>query len=455
MSSLSLDTITAIATPMGTGGIGIIRLSGDQSLSIVKILCGKPELTARYAHFEKIRHPQTNKQIDDAVILYFKNPHSYTGEDVIEIQGHASPYVQKEILSACISLGARLAGPGEFTKRAFLHGKLSLSQAESVIDLIHSDSEKSHRVALTHLSGHLQKKIQGYRKMFMLILEQIEASIDFPDEVDPLDRSEVTRSLKTLKQDIDTVITLQDYGEFIKEGLKVLIVGKPNVGKSSLFNAILGKERSIVTDIEGTTRDYIEGSIQLGGITVKLCDTAGLRDSTDTIEYLGMQKIKDLIDKSDLILWTLDSASPLNENDHKVYAAIRKKKNIYILLNKADKPNSIKTQHLDNFQVSKTLSTSALVKDSIQLLKNTIHTEFIHKSDSIDMDYICNIRQVQCFKGLHTSVTQLLSHIKQAHLDDMLSPHVRHIIEQLGELTGDSLTEELLDNIFDRFCIGK
>jgi tRNA modification GTPase len=455
MSGYQLDTITAIATPMGTGGIGIIRLSGDKSLNIIKTLCSCDTLKPRYAHFKTLTHPDTHKKIDEALILYFKAPHSYTGEDVVEIQGHASAYIQKELLGACISLGARLATPGEFTKRAFMQGKLSLTQAESVIDLIHSDSEKTHSVAIHHLSGHLQKKIMTYREQFMQVLEQLEASMDFPDEVDPIDRAALTKSLTILQEEIDKIIDLQDYGEFIKEGLSCLIVGKPNVGKSSIFNAILGKERSIVTDIEGTTRDYIEGVIQLGGIPLKLCDTAGLRESSDTIEYLGMQKIKDLIRKATLILWTLDSSTALNENDHKVYEAIKNKDNIYILLNKSDKETQIDTQSLSHFKVNKILSTTTQDKDSIDRLKAAIYSDFIEKSDTIDLDYICNIRQINCFKGLQNKIKHLLKSLNVAQLDDMLSTEIRHIVEELGELTGDSLTEELLDNIFDRFCIGK
>lgn len=453
MANTLNDTITAIATPPGIGGVGIIRVSGPDSLAIGLKITQKESLTPRYAHFSKL-YDDNNTLVDEGCVLYFKGPHSYTGDDCIEIQTHASPFILKTLLSATVTLGARIATGGEFTKRAFINGKLSLSQAESVIDLIHASSEKSHAVALNHLQGSLFNQLSHYRHDLLTLLENIEASIDFPDEVDPINRDNTKAQIDSLLTTITSIIDLQDYGKVVHSGVNCVIVGKPNVGKSSLFNAFLGDERAIVTDIEGTTRDYIEANIELGGIRFNLFDTAGVRESDDYIEHLGVQKIQDLITKADLVFWVIDTTRPLTENDHKVFEHIKAKDNIIILFNKID----IQSEHPKLPNACDTFTSfdiSAQKPETLNGIKTYLKTTFVDQFENADLDMICNIRQVDALKRCKTFLESFKSSLSDQLLDDMLSVDLRKIIEILGEVTGDDLTEEMLDNIFSRFCIGK
>jgi tRNA modification GTPase len=453
MANTLYDTITAIATPPGIGGVGIIRVSGPDAYAIALKVSQKDTLTPRYAHFSKLYDAQQSL-VDEGCVIYFKGPNSYTGEDCVEIQTHASPFILKTLLSACVELGARLATGGEFTKRAFINGKLSLSQAESVIDLIHSSSEKSHAVALNHLQGTLFNQLAQYRHDLLTLLENIEASIDFPDEVDPINRDETNTFITTMLTTITSIIELQDYGKVVHSGVNCVIVGKPNVGKSSLFNAFLGDERAIVTDIEGTTRDYIEASIELGGIRFNLFDTAGVRESEDYIEHLGVQKIQELLTKADLVFWVIDTTRPLTENDHKVFEHIQDKSNVILLFNKTDlEPTHPdlpeKAQSLQHFDIS------AQDPKSLDAVKTYLKTTFVDHFENADLDMICNIRQVDALKRCKTFLESFKNSLSEQIVDDMLSVDLRKIIETLGEVTGDDLTEEMLDNIFSRFCIGK
>lgn len=453
MANPLYDTITAIATPPGIGGVGIIRVSGPQSLEIAKRITQKDTLTPRYAHFTKLFDTQ-NTLIDEGCVIYFKGPNSYTGEDCVELQTHASPFSLKTLLSVCTELGARLATGGEFTKRAFINGKLSLSQAESVIDLIHSSTEKSHAVALNHLQGSLFNQLAQYRHDLLTLLENIEASIDFPDEVEPINREETKALINTMQTTIDSIIDLQDFGKAVHSGINCVIVGKPNVGKSSLFNAFLGDERAIVTDIEGTTRDYIEAKIELAGIRFNLFDTAGVRESDDYIEYLGVQKIQELLTKADLVFWVIDTTKELTENDHKVFEPIQSKDNVIILFNKTDLHPSHpqlpkKATALHSFNIS------AQDPQTLNAVKTHLKTTFVDQYENADLEMICNIRQLDALKRCKTFLESFNTSLSEEILDDMLSVDLRKTIEILGEVTGDDLTEEMLDNIFSRFCIGK
>lgn len=453
MANPLYDTITAIATPPGIGGVGIIRVSGPHSIEIALRITQKDSLTPRFAHFSKL-FDANNTLIDEGCVIYFKGPNSYTGEDCVEFQTHASPYSLKTLLSTCIELGARLATGGEFTKRAFINGKLSLSQAESVIDLIHSSTEKSHAVALNHLQGSLFNQLAQYRHALLTVLENIEASIDFPDEVEPIDRTETLSLITTMQTTIHSIIELQDFGKAVHSGINCVIVGRPNVGKSSLFNAFLGDERAIVTDIEGTTRDYIEAQIELGGIRFNLFDTAGVRESEDYIEHLGVQKIQELLKKADLVFWVIDSTQPLTENDLKVFNTIQSKPNIVMLFNKTD----IQRTHPRLPQKAKTLQhfdISAQSPESLHSVKTYLKTTFVDHYENADLDMICNIRQLDALKRCKTFLESFKTSLSEEVVDDMLSVDLRKAIEILGEVTGDDLTEEMLDNIFSRFCIGK
>jgi tRNA modification GTPase len=393
--------------------------------------------------------------LDEGCVLYFKAPHSFTGEDVIEFQVHSSPYILKEILTATLDSGARLAREGEFTKRAFLNGKIDLTKAESIIDLIHAEHESAHAVALNHVQGKLQHLIQEMRTQLLLILEQVEGSIDFPDEVDPIDRTEILNVLQVLNERIKTILEMQDYGKILTTGINCVLVGRPNVGKSSLFNALLGEDRSIVTHIPGTTRDYIEGQMSLKGSVVKLFDTAGLRVTEDYIEHLGIQKIQNLITNAHLVLWIIDQSQPLTDEDRAVYEQIKDASTLWILCNKSDEPSAITKDALRSFKAERTLSISAETKEGLTKLKDYFCDTYITKTEELELDIICNVRQQRCLESTKTHLDALIQLIQHPYVDDLLSHDLKQALLALSEITGDAFTEEILDGIFSRFCVGK
>lgn len=440
---------------MGRAGIGVIRLSGSLAIAIAETLTQRTSLTPRFAHFCTIVHPITQRVLDEGCVIYFKAPHSFTGEDIIELQVHSSPYILKEILDATLTAGARLAREGEFTKRAFLNGKIDLTKAESIIDLIHAEHEQAHAVALNHIQGKLQDVIQDMRKQLLSLLEQVEGSIDFPDEVDAIDRQETHTLLENLHHKITHILHIQDYGKILTTGINCVLVGRPNVGKSSLFNALLGEERSIVTHIPGTTRDYIEGQMSLNGSVVKLFDTAGLRETEDYIEHLGIQKIQNLITNAHLVLWVVDKSSPLTDEDRQVYNQVKHASSLWILCNKADAPSSLSDTDLTDFQAEHCLSVSAETSLGLEDLKEYLCETYLTKTDDLELDLICNIRQQRCLEQSKLHLERLLDLVQQPYVDDLLSHDLKQAILALSEITGDAFTEEVLDGIFSRFCVGK
>lgn len=445
------DTIVAIATPVGVGGIGIIRLSGPDVFAIAKEMAPDFKKKPRYLQRVELFDGKNGRLLDSICAVYFMSPYSYTGEDVVEFHLHASPYLLQNVLDRCIDFGARLAEPGEFTKQAFLNGKMNLIQAESVVDLINAQTDSEHCMALSHYQGHLYGHIVRLRQILLDSLAHLQASIDFPDEVDPLPRSEFRNILENAMGILEKIVKFQDFGVLIQEGIPGVIVGKPNVGKSSLFNALLGEDKAIVSAIAGTTRDVLEARLQLNGLRFIIQDTAGLHDTKDYIEHLGIKKVKEKIKKAQVVFWVLDGSKPFGEEDFLVYQKIKRKKQLYILVNKSDKkqrlqlPESIKKPQGCFFISMKT-------KEGLQAFKQEVGVLFRKTFDEADMNLLCNIRQIHCLK-------QVLKKLKEIDiktvLDDLLCIDLKEIILKLGELTGDDLTEEVLDNIFSRFCVGK
>ncbi len=456
-TTLLRDTIVAIATPLGLGGIGVVRLSGSDSLKIARqlfVFSNDDVVKPRYVYFGKIMDVEFQTVLDEGCVIFFKGPASYTGEDSVEFQCHSSPYVLERLVSVCCFLGARLATAGEFTKQAFVNGKLDLTQAEGVIDLIHSTSQKAHAVSLNHVQGKLHTVITAFRAQLTLILEQIDASLDFPEEVDPVDRNEVVEGLMKMKQDVIDILSNQDFGQYIFSGVSCVIVGKPNAGKSSLFNALVGTDRAIVTDIEGTTRDYLETPILLGGVMFRMIDTAGVRESQDYIEYLGIQKIQDLIEQADVVIFVCDSARSFDKNDEAVIQKILHKKLIYGVMNKADL-EKLSDIHQLNVACSKVFSVSAASGMGVDTLKKALFQDFVETIERLDLGTICTVRQQDCLKKTKVILDDVLLGLSQGVDDASLAIDIRKGVEVLGEITGDVLTEELLDGIFSRFCIGK
>lgn len=450
------DTITAIATPLGVAGVGVIRISGSNALSILSSISTKlPKApTPNHMYFTSFINPHSAKKIDDGYAVLFKAPHSFTGEDIAEIHCHSGDYILKTLLSAILLHDARPATEGEFSKRAFINGKLTLEKAESLIDLIHASNTYSHAVALNHQEGSLYKAITQQRSQLIRLLEHLEGSIDFPDEIPPIGRPEAKKTITTSLTKLQHILNNQDFGEQITNGIKTLIVGKPNTGKSSLFNQLIGKNRAIVTATKGTTRDYIEAPIELAGTTLKLMDTAGIRATQNHVELLGIEKINELIQRAHLVLWVIDGSTPLEKEDLDTLDKIRHHPNVLVVANKAD-------LYTDLCKLPKkarqwpVIKLSTKTKVGIDALKTTIITTTISTFDSIDLDLICNIRQQTCISKLSQTLLHLSNELDRQIEDDLLATDLKKAILLCGEITGEDLTEEVLDGIFSRFCVGK
>lgn len=438
---------------MGIGGIGIIRLSGNQALSIATQLFPLKTIPKpRYLYYGTLTHPTTKDAVDDGCLLFFEQPHSYTGESVVEFHCHGNPLILNQVLGLCLELGARLAKPGEFTERAFLHGKLDLTKAESVGELIHANSQKAQAVALNHLHGKLYTHIHGIRESLLRILEQVEGSIDFPDEVEAIDHHAVAQTCTTLLDEVSKLLATQDFGKWISDGVSCVIVGQPNVGKSSFLNQLLGENRAIVSAKAGTTRDFIEARLSLGGLVFDVIDTAGIREKTsDYIEKLGMKKIKTLLKTAQVIFWMVDGSKPLSSADKAIYAQIKHHPTVYILQNKCDRPTRI--QNLP--QNRPVLPISAKTGAGMDHFKARLHHDFTQTLEKSDLNLICNARQTACLASVSQDLRHFLANLGSGLEDDVLALDLKQAVQKLGEITGHAFTEEILDGIFSRFCVGK
>ena len=443
------DTICAISTAIGEGGIAIIRVSGDEALEIVsKIFRAKSgkdirdmkTYTMRYGHIVDI---DKEDLIDEVIISYMKGPKSFTAEDTVEINCHGGVTSTNKVLEMVIKAGARIAEPGEFTKRAFLNGRIDLSQAEAVMDLITAKTELAMKSALMQSTGSLSKKINKLREYLLNVLALIEYAVDFTEddeEVDPTIPLRVKDSLEKACDDMSKLLKGADEGKIIRDGLSLAIVGKPNVGKSSLLNVLLKEKRAIVTDIAGTTRDVIEEYINLDGIPVKIIDTAGIRETEDIVEKIGVEKSKEKINEADLVLLVLDSSRELDKEDIEIIEAI-KNKNSIVLLNKIDFENIIKI--------------SAKEDVGIDGLKNEIKNMFFNGKIDSESLIVSNSRHKQALIRAKENCDDALIRVKNNEFLDLISIYVTAALKALGEITGSELEEDLVNKIFKEFCCGK
>lgn len=457
-----METIVAISTAMGNGGIGIIRMSGKESFKILKKIF-KPknnnfdDIKGYNIKFGYIVDSETDEIIDEVLVSFFKSPKSYTTEDMCEINSHGGLIVQKLILEECLKNGANLAQPGEFTKRAFLNGRIDLSQAESVIDLINSKTEKEAKASINQLEGSLSKKIEEIRIDLLEIMSDIEATIDYPE----YDIEEVTnnRAIKELSNILEKLKALEksfETGKILKEGIKTIIIGKPNAGKSSLLNLILDEERAIVSDIAGTTRDTIEEYINLKGIPLKLIDTAGIRETSDKIEEIGVNKSISLVNKADLIISIFDNSRELEKEDYKILELI-KNKNSIIVLNKNDLGKHVldEKEEILNLQIP-VVKMSAKLGDGIQDLYNNINNMF--NIGDIELDnsmVITNARHKNQIKKAECNIKQAINTIKQNLPIDITGIYIKESLSDLGTITGQNVSEDIINEIFSKFCLGK
>lgn len=437
------DTITAIATPIGTGGVGVIRISGDKSFEIIEKIFSKHNLEAG-----KISHGwilDNGKKIDEVILLPFKNPHSYTGEDVIEIHCHGGINVVRNILEVVLKNGARMAERGEFTKRAFLNKKMDLSQAEAVADLIHAKTRDFAKQSAKNLSGVLGAKIKEIRTDIFNVLSKIIAGIDFPEDVAEPEYDYIISEFEKALEKINKILASANSSNIMRQGIKIAIVGKPNVGKSSLFNTLLNVERAIVTDIAGTTRDVLTETLDWD-VAITLVDTAGIRDNEKVgkVEEIGIEYSKQSADEADLVLFLYDANKGMNDDDKAILDLIKDKNHI-IVANKAD---------LFQERKPETFYLSTVTKEGLEELKEKIKKEAYNFSLE-DTEFVTNSRQQDCLVKCRESLTQALEASKIHQLQDLISIDLKSALLYLDEITGEVITDDILNNIFDHFCIGK
>ena len=454
------DTIAAVATALGEGGIAIIRVSGDKSLEVVdkvfKAINGKDMFsmkpyTMRYGHILDTN----NEVIDEVIVSFMKGPKSFTAEDTVEINCHGGVISTNAVLQEVIKAGARLAEPGEFTKRAFLNGRIDLSQAEAVMDIITAKTELSMKSAMRQSEGRLSTEINRLRQETLNVLALIEYAVDFTEdeeEVDPSINVDVKVGVEKLITEVDSLIKSADEGKLIREGLSVAIVGKPNVGKSSLLNVLLNEKRAIVTDIAGTTRDVIEEYINLDGIPVRVIDTAGIRETEDVVEKIGVERSKAKIDEADLVIFMLDTSRVLDEEDMEIISYIKDKKYI-VLLNKVDLERKIDDSviaDLDN-----KVEISAKEEVGIEVLKAKIKDLFFSGSIDTESLMVTNTRHKQALYRAIENLENGLDGINRNEFLDLVSIYVMSALKALGEITGAEVEEDLVTKIFMEFCCGK
>ena len=437
------DTIVALATPQGSGGIGIIRLSGNKSKSIAEKITNNPNLKPRYAQLIKFNN---NSLQDNAILIYFVAPNSYTGEDVVEFQCHGGRYVTDKVIDLCLNNGARLANPGEFTKRAFENGKISLEQAEGIIDIINAETESEAKAGFSLLNGELFKKVDNMQNLLTSKLAEIEVTLDYPEhDIEYETKESIKKSLLSIKQELEKLINTEQTGRIIKDGINVAILGRPNVGKSSILNKLLGYDRAIVTDVAGTTRDTISESIVYKGIKINLIDTAGIRESQDIVEKIGIDKSIQTIDSADIILLILDNSQDLTKEDKKNIELV-KDKNVIFVSNKSDLDKKL------NFDNS--ILVSAKDNKNIDKIKDEIYNKVVDKKIISQDIILTNKRHIQLVKEAYNNIKNALENIDTVTLD-CIALDIKNAWLNLGAITGQVADEKIIDQIFSRFCLGK
>lgn len=461
LDSLS-ETICAISTPIGEGGIGIVRISGPESLKIAdKIFSGRksPSSLPTYTlALGQIIDPKTCQPIDQALLSVMRAPKSYTKEDVVEINSHAGSVVLRKILEVVIDLGARIAEPGEFTKRAFLNGRIDLCQAEAVIEVIRAKTEAGLKIGFSHLKGDISKGIEGLRREIIGLLAHLEVSIDFAEEdIKTVSRQDISLHLARIEKEIERLIASNEEGRIIKEGIKVSLIGRPNVGKSSCLNVLLGKERAIVTPIPGTTRDIIEEVINLEGIPLRLIDTAGMGIAKDEIEEESIRRSWVSFREADLVLLVLDSSCPLQEEDLRIIEKAKEAKEMIILFNKNDLAERISREQVKSLLSKRGIvSTSAIYKRGFSDLKEAIKEIFLKgKTVGTEEIVITNLRHKKLLEEALTSVSQARKSLLEGLFEEFIAFDLKEALDRLGLITGQTVTQEILDEIFSHFCIGK
>lgn len=453
------DTIAAIATPIGSGGLGVVRLSGPAAIPVASRIFAVEGSSLDHASSHTLHHGRVHRGalfLDDAVAGVFRAPASYTGEDVVELFCHGSPLLLKEVLSLCLENGARLAEAGEFTQRAFLNGKIDLAQAEAVAELIHANSEAARIAAGRQLEGLLSRRVKAWRNELLELVAHIEANLDFAEEEIPgLARQKMKDGLVSLQKGIEELLSTEFRGRLLREGLRVAIIGRPNVGKSSLFNALLSQDRAIVTPVAGTTRDTLEETAQWDGMGIVLIDTAGLRDTEDAVEREGTRRARRSSLHADAVIVVLDGSEGITPEDRAIAAELVEKPAV-VALNKSDLPSRVSLTDAVAIGLGNAVSVSAVSGMGLRDLKNAVMALFSrHAPETKDGLVVTNERHVDHLEKALLLVERALDAAEEGRSEEAIAADLREALEELGAITGETAGEEILDSIFRRFCVGK
>ena len=449
------DTIAAISTALGVGAISIVRMSGKDSISIANSIFSGKDLEKVATHTINYGFIKDNEEvIDEVLVSVMKAPHTYTTEDIVEINCHGGITTTNKVLETLLKHGARLAEPGEFTKRAFLNGRIDLTKSEAVMDLLESKTESARKLAINSLQGKTALLVDNFRDKIKQLISSIEVNIDYPEyyDIEVVTLEKIKEETASMKQELETIIKESENSKIIKNGIDTLIIGRPNVGKSSILNKFLDEEKAIVTDIAGTTRDIVEGQVMLDNIVLNIIDTAGIRQTEDKVEKIGVEKSLSLIDKADLIIVVLNSNEKLTLEDQELLEKT-KNKNTIVVLNKNDLERNIELDKLEDYTL---VSTNTNDLEGIDTLKDKIKEMFnLEQISTKDYNYLTNVRQISLAKNAYQKLIDVETGLKDNLPVDMIEIDLRDCFDILGQITGKTYSDEIIDNLFERFCVGK
>ncbi|MET3193047.1 tRNA uridine-5-carboxymethylaminomethyl(34) synthesis GTPase MnmE [Bacillus sp. OAE603] len=458
---MEFDTITAISTPKGEGAIAIVRLSGDEAVQIANKLFKEKDLNivdSHTIHYGHLVDPSTETIVEEVMVSVLRAPKTFTREDVVEINCHGGIYSVNKVLELVLSSGARLAEPGEFTKRAFLNGRIDLSQAEAVMDLIRSKTDRAMAIAMNQVEGRLSKMVSGLRQTLLEILAHIEVNIDYPeyDDVEEMTNTVLIEKAKTVQIEIQRLLETSKQGKILREGLSTVIIGRPNVGKSSLLNTLVQESKAIVTDIPGTTRDVIEEYVNVKGVPLRLIDTAGIRETKDVVEAIGVERSKKVLNLADLVLFVLNNNEQLTEEDRVLYKQMSGK-DVIVIINKTDLRQNLDIEEVKQLVGNATIVTTSLKEEQgIEDLEKAIADLYFEgQIESQDLTYLSNARHIALLKQAGSTINDATEAMRNGMPIDLVQIDLTRAWELLGEIIGDTVQESLINQLFSQFCLGK